>query len=79
MGLNLCDIQCVYQWKLSDIIMLPELAPPFSHTGSDINIMAMAIVFIELQYVLPIDSDQLIDINFAHISKPIRFDNKQDM
>lgn len=37
------------------------------------------IVFDELWYVLLIEGDILIDTSFANASKPIQFDNKQDM
>lgn len=74
MGLNFHNIQCVYQWKLLDFIILPELVQRLGLAGCNTSIMAMAIVFVESQYVLPIDSD-LVGTDFINASKPIQLHN----
>lgn len=70
MGLNLCNIQCVYQWKLTDFIILPELDQRLGRAGCNISIMAIAVVFVKLQQILLIDGD-LVDTDFINADKPI--------
>ena len=38
----------------------------------------MAVIFIKLQHILPIDGD-LVNTNFVNISKSIQLDNKLDV
>lgn len=78
MGLNLYDIQCMYQWKLSDFIMLPEIVQQLGHVSCDIRIMAIVMVFVELRHILPTDGGMLVDTKFANARKPVWLDNRKD-
>ena len=52
-GINLPDIHCGIQFKISDYIMLPELFQQLRHGERDASRIAVAIVFIEMWQILP--------------------------
>ncbi len=79
MGLNLKNIQCVYQWKLSDFIILPELIQHLGRAGRNVSIMAIALVFVESQHCLPIGDNALADTQFANVRQPVSVNNRQDV
>lgn len=56
-------------------MILPELIQQLGYAGYNISIMTLAIVFVKLQHVLPMDSDLLIDTKFANASKLVQLDN----
>lgn len=58
--------------------MLLELVQQFGCAGCNFSIMAMAVVFIKLQHVLPTDS-YLVGTNFANVSKLVQLDNRWDV
>ncbi len=79
MGLNLRDIEHVYQWKLSDFIMFPELVQRLGRAGRDIRINAVALVFVESRHCLPISDNDLVDTQFANAKQPVSVNNRQDV
>lgn len=79
MGLNLRDVEYVYQWKLSDFIMLPELVQRLGRAGRDVRINAIALVFVESRHCLPISDNDLADTEFANARQPVSVNNRQDV
>lgn len=79
MGLNLRDVELVYQWKLSDFIMLPELVQRLGHAGRDVRINAIALVFVESRHCLPISDNDLADTEFANARQPESVNNRLDV
>lgn len=59
--------------------MLPELVQQLGCTSCNVRIMAIAIVFVELQYILPTDSGTLVDTEFANARKLTQLDNRKDV
>lgn len=59
--------------------MFPELVQYLGCDGRNIRIMAIIIVFVELQHILLTNDDILVDIEFGNICKPIWLDNKRDV
>lgn len=51
-----------------DFIILPKFIQQLNYIGYDINIMAIVVVFIKLQYILLRDNN-LIDIDFTNANK----------
>lgn len=79
MGLNLRDVEHVYQWKLSDFIMLLELVQRLGRAGCDVRINAIAIVFVESRHCLPISDNDLAGTEFANARQPVSVNNRQDV
>lgn len=55
MGINLPDISCVIQFKISDYIILPKLLQQLGCGGRNASCIAVAMVFIEMWQILPDD------------------------
>lgn len=59
--------------------MLSELVERLGCIGRNICIDAIAIVFVESQYYLPISNNNLANTQFANTKQPISVNNKQDI
>lgn len=55
-----------------------KLVSQLSHVDYNINIMAIAIIFVKLQQILLINNT-LIGTKFANVNKLIQLDNIRDM
>ncbi len=59
--------------------MLPELIQRLGRARRDVNIMAIALVFVESRHCLPISDNALADTEFANARQPILVNNRQDV
>ncbi len=52
MNINLPDIRCVVQFKISNYIMLPKLFQRLGRRDRDVFSLAVALIFIDLRQIL---------------------------
>ena len=64
MGLNLCDVACVVQWKIADYLTLIYLTQQLGYCGKVPDMLALALVFIEQMHILPDNVDTITESDF---------------
>lgn len=58
---------------------MPELIQQLAYTNCNISIIAIALIFIKLQYYLLNDNKILVDIEFANARQSISINNRSNV
>ena len=75
MGINLYDIRCAVQLRISHYIMLPELLQRLRRAGRDVSSIAVAFIFVDIGQTLPTNVHTLDGIAFKNLLLPVSCNN----
>lgn len=75
MGINLLDICYAIQFNISDYIILPELLQRLKCGGRDASCLAVVIVFVKTQQILPNNIHTLKRSTLKDLQISITFEN----